>query len=49
MMRPPIPDWFWLLVLTVGTPIMVQFIRDGIGRELSGAGGNGGVIQTQRG
>lgn len=33
-MRPPVPDWFWLLVIVAYLPLMRMFIRDGIGREL---------------
>ena len=33
-MRPPVPDWFWLLVLVIGWPLMHQFLRDGVARLL---------------
>ncbi len=31
-MRPPVPDWFWLLIIVVGLPLMRMFLRDGVGR-----------------
>jgi len=31
-MRPPVPDWFWVLVIVAYLPLMRMFIRDGVGR-----------------
>lgn len=31
-MRPPVPDWFYLLIIVGGLPLMRMFIRDGVGR-----------------